>query len=81
MERTIFNEAQLELLRMLALVQSPEALSELRKVLKNYFAQKAREEMERMWATGEMSQQKYDSFRMLHERTPYRKQDYAEHRS
>ena len=81
MERTVFNQAQLELLRMLAYVHSPESLNELRQVLKMHFAQKAKEEMEHMWQTGEMTQQKYDSFRTLHERTPYKKSTYAEHRS
>ena len=80
MERTIFNEAQLDLLQMMAFVQSPEALCELRQVVKNHFTQKAKEEMQRMWQTGEMTQQKYDSFRTLHERTPYNKPTYAEHR-
>lgn len=80
MERTIFNDAQLQLLKMLAYVQTPETLSELRHVMKEYFAQKAKEEMERMWQTGEMTQQKYDGFRTLHERTSYKKPLYAEHR-
>ena len=79
MERTIFNDAQLQLLKMLAYVQSPDALSELRQVVKEHFAKKAKEEMERMWQTGEMTQEKYDGFRTLHERTPYQKPVYAKH--
>ena len=81
MERTIFNDAQLQLLKMMAYIQSPEALCELRQVVKEHFAQKAKAEMERMWQTGEMTQQKFDGFRTLHERTPYKKPVYAEHRS
>ena len=79
-QRTIFNEAQLDLLQMLAYVQSPENLRELKNVVAQHFAEKAKQEMERMWQTGEMTQEKFDRFRMLHERNPYSKPIYAAHR-
>lgn len=65
---------------MLAFVQSPENLRELKQVVARHFAEKAKREMERMWQTGEMNQEKFDSFRTLHERTPYSKPTYATHR-
>lgn len=79
MSRTIFNEAQLELLQLMAFVKSPIVLHELKKVISNHFAEMAKEEMERMWKSGEMTQEKFESFRSLHERTPYNKPIYAKH--
>ena len=81
MDRTIFNEAQLDLLQLMAFVKSPEILHELKKVVAAHFAQMAKKEMERMWQSGEMNLQKFDSFRTLHERTPYHKSSYAKYSS
>lgn len=38
-----------------------------------FFYKKAKEEMDAMWESGEMTQEKFDSFATLHERTPYNK--------
>lgn len=81
MQRTVFNEAQLELLKMMEFVKSKESLKELQHVIALYFAEKAKSEMERMWQTGEMNEEKFESFRELHERTPYSKVKHAEYRS
>ena len=45
MQKTTFNEAQLELLRMMALIDTPEAVSDIRQALSDYFAKKAKEEI------------------------------------
>mgnify|MGYP006873000129 FL=1 len=79
MEATVFNQAQLDLLRMMSLVKTDETMSELKAVIARYFAQKARLEMQKMWENGEMYEEKFNSFRNLHERTPYRKARHAEH--
>lgn len=81
MERTVFNDAQLELLKTFAFVKDAESLGELRKVVVDYFARKAKDEMAAMWKNGEMTEEKFNSFRTLHERTPYRRLRNAEHRS
>ena len=73
MEHTVFNEAQLDILNMMQWVKSPEALSDLKQVISDFFANKAKEEMDALWANGTMTQEKFDSFATLHERTPYRK--------
>ena len=73
MEHTVFNEAQLYILNMMQWVKSPEALSTLKQAISDFFAKKAKEEMDALWANGTMTQEKFDSFATLHERTPYRK--------
>ena len=71
METTVFNTAQLELLKMMSFFNTPESLQELKHVISNYFAQKADEEITRLWADGTLTEEKVESFRHLHERTPY----------
>ena len=71
METTVFNTAQLELLKMMSFFNTPESLQELKQVISNYFAQKADEEITRLWADGTLTDEKVESFRHLHERTPY----------
>ncbi len=70
--QTVFNQAQLELLDMLSFVKSPMMLSELRQVVSDYFAKQAEEEIDRLWEDGTLNETKVESFRHLHERTPYK---------
>ncbi len=72
MNRTVFNEAQLEMLDMMSFINSPETLSELKQVISDYFAKEAQTEIDRLWETGELTEAKVESFRHLHERTPYK---------
>ena len=72
MAATVFNEAQLEVLRMMAVFNTPEAVKDLKQSISNYFAQKAEAEIEKLWADGTLTESKVESFRTLHERTPYK---------
>lgn len=46
---------------------------DLKKELKaNHFAELAKKEIDRLWETGELNEEKVESFRHLHERTPYK---------
>lgn len=71
--RQPFNEAQFDLLRMMSYVKTPTALEDLRQVISDYFAKKVEEEVDKLWADGTLNAEKVESFRHLHERTPYRK--------
>lgn len=71
MEATVLNQAQLDVLRMMAYIKSPESLQELKNVIANYFAKKAEDSIKEMWNTGEMNDEKFESFKTLHEHTPY----------
>lgn len=67
------NQAQLQILDMMSFVKTPEALSDLNKVISDYFVQKADAEMEKMWDDGILTEGRIEEFRHLHERLPYNK--------
>ncbi len=71
MEATMFNAAQLQILDMMSFVKSEDTLQELKQLISDYFAQKAQAEIDRLWEIGELNEEKVESFRHLHERTPY----------
>ncbi len=72
MQTTTLNNAQLEILDMMSFVKSQEALADLKQAISNYFASELEKEMNRMWETGEMTEEKVENFRTIHERTPYK---------
>ena len=57
-------EQQIQLLK--------ETLNDLKQIISDYFARQAQEEINRLWETGELNKNKVESFRNLHERTPYK---------
>lgn len=67
------NQAQLQILDMMSFIKTPEALTDLNRVISDYFVQKADAEMDQMWAEGTLSEERIEGFRHLHERTPYNK--------
>ena len=71
MEATVLNEAQLELLRMMAAFNTPEAVKDLKQAISDYFAQKADEEMDRLWQEGVINEQVIEGWKNEHMRTPY----------
>lgn len=71
METTVLNKAQMELLDMLSFVKDEHTLESLRQVISDFFANEAKKEIDRLWETGELNEEKVESFRHLHERTKY----------
>lgn len=71
MKTTTLNEAQLLLLDMMSFVKSEKTLNDLRQVICDYFAKEAQTEIDHLWNIGEMNNEKVESFRSLHQRTPY----------
>ena len=67
------NQAQLQILAMLSFIKTPEALRDLNKVITDYLVKMADAELDRMWNEGTMNEESIESFRHLHERTPYNK--------
>ena len=63
----------LQILDMLSFIKTPEALRDLNKVISDYFVQMADAELDRMWNEGTLNEERIESFRHLHERTPYNK--------
>jgi Tfp pilus assembly PilM family ATPase len=48
-----------------------EQVEELRQVISNYYAQKATDEMDKLWDSGEWSETKNNAILKEHLRTPY----------
>lgn len=71
MQSTVFNNAQMELLDMMSFVDTPEMLAQLKQAISDFFARRTEEEIDRLWETGALDEQKVENFRNLHERTPY----------
>lgn len=57
---------------MMSHIKSEKTLRELRLVVSQFFAQKAEDAINEMWADGTLNDEKVESFRNLHERTPYK---------
>ena len=71
-QRTILNEAQLGILRLLGRLKTVEQVNELRQIISNYYAQKATEEMDSLWDAGEWDAEKNEAVLNEHLRTPYK---------
>ena len=65
------NEAQLSILRLLARLNTLEKVNELKQIISNYYAQKATEEMDRLWDEGAWGEEQNEAVLKEHLRTPY----------
>ena len=70
--RTVFNEAQIELLNVMATIQNDDELMALKHAISEFFARRADEELERLWQSGEWSEQTLHNLQNTHFRTPYK---------
>ena len=66
------NRAQLGILRLLSRMNTIEQVEELRQIISNYYAQKATEEMDRLWDNGEWGEAQNAAILKEHLRTPYK---------
>ena len=71
MERTIFNKAQLEILNLMSYVESEAMLNEIRDMLSRYFAEKAQQEIDKLWEEGTINDVVVEGRKTEHMRTPY----------
>lgn len=71
MSKMIFNEAQLELLNVLAEVKDEAELMALKHTISEFFARRADEELEKLWASGDWNEQTLQELKTAHYRTPY----------
>lgn len=70
--RGSLNKAQMEFLQLLGRIKTEEELSELRKVVCDFYASKIDEEMDRLWAEGKWDNERNEAVLKEHLRTPYR---------
>ena len=71
MATTELTNPQMEILNLMSFIKSPETLLLLKQSISDFFAQKAEDELNRLWENGELNDERIESFRNLHERTPY----------
>lgn len=71
MERTVFNAAQLQILDLMAYVESEDTLNEIKDMLSNYFAQKAEREIDKLWDNGQVNNTIIEEWKHEHMRTPF----------
>lgn len=71
MERTVFNQAQIEMLGALSAIKSDADLVALKHAISEFFANRADEEMEKLWDNGTWNEQTLEDLRTAHYRTPY----------
>lgn len=69
---TTFNSAQIEVLNMMSFINTKSSWQRLKDALSEYFAKQLDDEIDTMWRDGKLNDEKIESFRTLHERTPYR---------
>ena len=67
------NQVQQQILDMLSFIKALDPLWDLNKVISDNFVQMADAELDRMWNEGTLNEERIESFRHLHERTPYNK--------
>lgn len=66
------SPAQLTLLESFANIESQSEADELSRVIRDYYARKLDEELDKLWDDGTLDQQKLDELRSQHLRTPYK---------
>ena len=71
-EVSTLSPAQLSILDMMSFVKTPKAIDELRDALAEYFAKRVDEEVEELWNSGVLTEEKVEGFHQLHERTTYK---------
>ena len=68
-----FTPAQVELLNAMAWIRSDADVRALQHAISEFFAQRADEAMEQLWADGTWNEQTLKNLRGAHYRTPYGK--------
>ena len=65
------HQAKMDLLRVVDRIKTVDEILVIRNVLANYYAQKAEEEMDRLWENGTINEQVIEQWGKEHMRTPY----------
>lgn len=71
MNSKTLSQAQLCLLETFANMQSQEEADELSRIIRDYYARKLENELDNLWQSGALNQQKLDDLRSQHLRAPY----------
>lgn len=72
MNGTSLTPSQVEVLNMMSFVDKSSTFERLKDAIADFFAKQLDEEISQMWKDGSLDEEKIESFRNLHERTPYK---------
>lgn len=72
MQTTLSNNIQADIINMISYAKDENTLIMLKEIISDFFAKKADEELNRLWDNGELNDEIIESFRSLHQRTPYK---------
>jgi hypothetical protein len=72
MERELtLHQAKMNLLRVVDRIKTVDEIQVIQQILANYYAQKAEEEMDRLWENGTINEEVIEQWGKEHMRTPY----------
>ena len=75
-EKLPFSAAQIELLNAMAWLKTDEELFALRHAISEFFADRADQEMDRLWDEGLLNDEIVEGWKNEHMRTPYHQELY-----
>lgn len=70
--KPVFNKAQLYLLEVFSHIKTDEELDELVRIVRDHYARKLDEELDKLWKSGQLNEEKMKELRKMHLRTPYK---------
>ena len=70
--RTPFTPFQMQMLKLTERIKSQEEMDDIRQLVSKYFADKAQQEVDRLWELGVINDEVIESWKHEHMRTPYR---------
>ncbi len=68
----VFSPFQLQMLEMTSRVKSEVEMDDIRRMLAEYFAERAESEIDRLWDEGVLNGDVMEQWKTEHMRTPYR---------
>lgn len=73
MQVASINPAQRMIIESFAATKDEQELNDLMDMLRDFYANRLKREMQRLWDNGSFDQQRLDAMAQEHNRTPYKK--------
>lgn len=70
--RNPLTQFQIQMLELVSHVQSEQEMNDIRRILAQYFAKKAENEIDKLWDEGIINDKVIEGWKVEHMRTPYR---------
>lgn len=68
----VLTRFQMQMLELVSHVRSEQEMDDIRRMLAQYFAKKAEDEIDKLWDEGVINNNVIESWKNEHMRTPYR---------